>query len=31
MASDTHDPSEWRALNLAWWDERAPIDEVSLF
>jgi SAM-dependent methyltransferase len=30
-ASDAPDRSEWRDLNLAWWDERAPIHEKSLF
>jgi SAM-dependent methyltransferase len=31
VASETHDPSRWRELNLAWWEERAPIHEASLF
>ena len=31
MVSDDHDPSEWRALNLAWWEERAPLHETSSF
>lgn len=31
VASEAHDPSEWRKLNLAWWDERAPIHEASAF
>lgn len=31
MASDAADPSEWRDVNLAWWEERAPIHEKSLF
>ena len=31
MASDRHDAADWRALNLAWWEERAPIHEASQF
>ena len=26
-----HDPSEWRDLNHAWWEERSPIHAASLF
>lgn len=29
--TDAHDPSDWRALNLAWWDERAGLHEQSVF
>lgn len=31
MPASDHDPSEWRALNHAWWEERAPIHVESLF
>lgn len=31
MPTDDHDPSEWRDLNHAWWDERAPIHAASTF
>ncbi|MDG2028357.1 MAG: methyltransferase domain-containing protein [Acidimicrobiales bacterium] len=30
-AAADHDASEWRDLNHAWWDERAPIHVESLF
>ena len=29
--ADAHDPSDWRALNHAWWEERAPLHEQSVF
>ena len=31
VAADAPDPADWRELNLAWWDERAPIHEESVF
>jgi SAM-dependent methyltransferase len=30
-ASDRADPADWRSLNHAWWDERAPLHEQSSF
>ncbi|MDW3221241.1 MAG: class I SAM-dependent methyltransferase [Acidimicrobiales bacterium] len=31
MPVSDHDPSEWRDLNHAWWEERAPIHAASTF
>ncbi len=31
MPADDHDASQWRDLNHAWWEERAPLHADSLF
>lgn len=31
MNAADHDPTEWRDLNHAWWDERAPLHAASTF
>lgn len=31
MSAADHDPTEWRELNHAWWEERAPIHLESAF